>query len=106
MRGVGKKSKMHRRYLIITSDDLWRIRDKLDGKKSSLGKTYKSNREANDKFGNFGIAVYELEAHLRREGGSKSRSIVTSKSAENDLRQPCTLRQGCGKLRSGRRGSQ
>ena len=44
---------MQQKYLNITSDDLWRIRDKLDGKKSSLGKTYKMNREANDK-------VYDL----------------------------------------------
>ena len=38
---------------MISSDDLWCIRDKLAGKKSSLGKTYKTIREANDK-------VYEL----------------------------------------------
>ena len=48
-----KKSQMQQRYLNVTSDDLWCIRDKLAGKKSSLGKTYKTNREANDK-------VYEL----------------------------------------------
>ena len=47
--GVGKKSEMQQKYLNVTSDDLWRIRDKLVGKKSSLGKTYKTNREANDK---------------------------------------------------------
>ena len=49
----GKKSKMQQKYLNVTSDDHWRIRDKLSGKKSSLGKTYKTKREANDK-------VYEL----------------------------------------------
>ena len=47
--GVGKKSKMQQTYLNVTSDYLRRSRDKLDGKKSSLGKTYKMNREANDK---------------------------------------------------------
>ena len=51
--GGGKKSKMQQRYLNVTSDDPWCIRDKLAGKKSSLGKTYKTNREAHDK-------VYEL----------------------------------------------
>ena len=51
--GVGKKSKMQQRYLNVTSDDLWCVQDKLASKKSSLGKTYKTNREANDK-------VYEL----------------------------------------------
>ena len=47
--GVAKKSKMQQRYLNVTSDDLWCIRDKLAGKKSSLGKTYETNSEANDK---------------------------------------------------------
>ena len=51
--GGRKKSKMQQRYLNVTSDDLWCIRDKLSGKKGSLGKTYKTNKEANDK-------VYEL----------------------------------------------
>ena len=46
---VGKKSKMQQRYFHVTSDDLWCIRAKLAGKKSSLGKTYKTNQEANDK---------------------------------------------------------
>ena len=36
-----------------TADDVWCIRDKLAGKTSSLGKTYKTNREANEK-------VYDL----------------------------------------------
>ena len=40
---------MQCKYLNVTSDDLWRIRDKLDGKRSSLGKAYKMNKEANDK---------------------------------------------------------
>ena len=40
---------MQQRYLNVTSDDLWCIRDKLSEKKSSLGKTYKANEEANDK---------------------------------------------------------
>ena len=44
---------MQQRYLNVTSDDLWCIRDKLSGKKSSLGKTYKTNKETNDK-------VYDL----------------------------------------------
>ena len=48
-RGGGKKSKMHQKYLNFTSDDLWCIRDKLSGKKSCLGKTYKTNKVANDK---------------------------------------------------------
>ena len=47
--GVAKKSKMQQKYLNVTSDDLWCIRDKLAGKKSSLGKTYETNSEANDK---------------------------------------------------------
>ena len=37
--GGGKKSKMKQKYLNVTSDDLWRIRDKLSGKKSSLAMT-------------------------------------------------------------------
>ena len=56
---MGKKSEMQQKYLNVTSDDLWRIRDKLDGKKSSLGKTYKTNREANDK-------VYDLNQQATR----------------------------------------
>ena len=47
--GVGKKYKSMQKYLNVTSDDLWRIRTNWDGKKSSLGKTDKMNREANDK---------------------------------------------------------
>ena len=50
---VEEKSKMQQRYLNVTSDDLWCMRDKLSGKKSSLGTTYKTNKEANDN-------VYEL----------------------------------------------
>ena len=46
--GGGKKSKMQLKYLNVTSDDLWRIRDKVSGKKSSLAKTKKTNKEAND----------------------------------------------------------
>ena len=49
--GGGKKSKMQQKYFNVTSEDLWP--DKLSGKKSSLAKTYKTNKEANDK-------VYEL----------------------------------------------
>ena len=45
---MGKKSKMQQKYLNVTSDGLWCIRDKLAGKTSSMGKTYKTNREAND----------------------------------------------------------
>ena len=37
--GGGKKSKMQQKFLNVTSDDLWRIRDKLSGKKGSLAKT-------------------------------------------------------------------
>ena len=59
--GVGKKSKMQQKYLNVTSDDLWCIRDKLAGKKSSLGKTYKTNREANDK-------VYDLNQQASKYG--------------------------------------
>ena len=51
--GGRKKSQMQQKYLNVTSDDLWCIRDRLAGNKSSLGKTYKTNREAYDK-------VYEL----------------------------------------------
>ena len=47
--GGGKKSKMQQRYLNVTYDDLWCIRDKLAGKKKSLGKTYRTSREANNK---------------------------------------------------------
>ena len=36
---------MQQRYLNVTSDDLWCIRDKLSGKKSSLGKKYKTIKE-------------------------------------------------------------
>ena len=35
--------------LKISSDDLWRVRAKLDGKKRSLGKTYKTSQETNGK---------------------------------------------------------
>ena len=48
-----RNPKCRKKCLNVTSDDLWRIRDKLDGKKSSVGKTYKRNKEANDK-------VYDL----------------------------------------------
>ena len=44
---------MQQRYFNVTLDDLWCIRDKLFGKKSSLGESYKTNQEANDK-------VYDL----------------------------------------------
>ena len=44
---------MQQKYLNVTSDDLWCIRDTVCGKKSSLGKTNNTNKEANDK-------VYEL----------------------------------------------
>ena len=37
--GGGKKSKMQQNYLSVTSDDLWRFRDKLSGKWSNLAKT-------------------------------------------------------------------
>ena len=37
--GGGKNSKMQQKYLNVTSDDLWRIRDKLSGKESSLAET-------------------------------------------------------------------
>ena len=36
-------------YLEVSSDDLWRVRAKLDGKKSSVAKTYKTGKEMNDK---------------------------------------------------------
>ena len=49
----GSGAKMQQKYINVTSDDLWPLWDKLDWKKSSLGKTYKTNREANDK-------VYDL----------------------------------------------
>ena len=44
-----KKTKKRVQYLKISSDDLWRVRDKLDGKKRSLVKTYKTSKETNDK---------------------------------------------------------
>ena len=40
---------MQQKYFDEHSDDLWCIRDKLAGKKSSLDKTYKTNMEVNDK---------------------------------------------------------
>ena len=43
-----KKPKKEDQYLKVSSDDLWRVRDKLDGKKRSLGKTYKTSKETND----------------------------------------------------------
>ena len=43
------KTKTRVQYLKISSDDLWRLRDKLDRKKRSLGKTYKTSKETNDK---------------------------------------------------------
>ena len=36
------------RHLQVSPDDLRRLKEKLDGKKSSLRKTYKTNKEAND----------------------------------------------------------
>ena len=40
-----KKVKTKDEYLKISSEDLWRVRAKLDGKKRSLGKTYKTSKE-------------------------------------------------------------
>ena len=61
--GVGKKSEMQQKYLNVSSDDLWCIRDKLAGKKSSLGKTCKTEREANDTHDNgFEVVVTERSA--------------------------------------------
>ena len=47
------------RYLKVSPDDLWPLKEKLDGKKSSLRKTYKANKETNDK-------VYELNRKMSR----------------------------------------
>ena len=44
-----KKPKKRIQSLKVSSDDLWRVREKLDGKKRSLGKTYKTSKETNDK---------------------------------------------------------
>ena len=41
--GGGKKSKTQQRYLNVTFDDLWCIKDKLVENKSSLDKTYKTS---------------------------------------------------------------
>ena len=46
---VPRRQKTRVQYLKISSDDLWRLRDTLDGKKRSLGKTYKTSKETNDK---------------------------------------------------------
>ena len=44
-----KKIKTRDEHLKVSSDDLWKVRAKLNGKKGSLSKTKKSNREMNDK---------------------------------------------------------
>ena len=77
--GVGKKFKMQHKYLNVTSDDLWRIRDKLDGKKSSQGKTYKTNREANDK-------VYDLSQQA-------SKHLETLALLYSNFEQICTEKE-------------
>ena len=60
---------MQYKYLNVTSDDLWRIRDKQDGKKSSLGKTYKMNKEANDK-------IYDLNQQAIQEFGDPCVAVL------------------------------
>ena len=47
------------RYLKVSPDDLWRLKEMLDRKKSSLRETYKTNKETNDK-------VYELNQKMSR----------------------------------------
>ena len=47
--GGVKKIKTRDEYLKVSSDDLWKVRAKLDGKKRSLAKTYKTSKEMNDK---------------------------------------------------------
>ena len=47
--GGAKKLKTKDKYLKISSEDLWRVRAKLDGKKRSLSKTYKTSKETNDR---------------------------------------------------------
>ena len=72
---------MQQRYLNVTSDDLWCVREKLAGKKKkSLGKTYKTNREADDKVypasvevcGDLGIITWKKEAEHSLTGISTS----------------------------------
>ena len=58
--GIGADNvKKKVRYLTVSPDVLWRLKEKLDGKKSSLRKTYKTNKETNDK-------VYELNQKMSR----------------------------------------
>ena len=67
---------MQHNYLNVTSDDLWRIWDKLGGKKSRLGKTYKTNREAFDK-------IYDLNQQA-------SKYVVTFALSYSNFEQICT----------------
>ena len=54
-----KKTETRGEHFKVSSDDLWKVRAKLDGKKSSLSKTYKTTREMNDK-------VYELNQKMTK----------------------------------------
>ena len=55
-----KKIKRRDEYLKVSSDDLWRVRAEVDGKKSSSAKTYKTCRETNDK-------VYMLNQQMGKQ---------------------------------------
>ena len=54
-----KKLKTKDKYLKNSSVDLWRVRAKLDGKKRSLSKTYKTSKETNDR-------VYALNQQMSK----------------------------------------
>ena len=104
--GGGKKSKMQQKYLNATSDDLWCIRDKLAGKKSSLGKTYKTNTEANEKVDELNQQASKYVETLALLYANFERICAETKEAEEqfDLRQLKSLYPGCGNSCTNRRG--
>ena len=72
----------------ISSDDLWRVRAKMDGKKKSPGKTYKTSKETND-------SVYPLN----QETG---KYLETLAILYENFEQACTERkESRGTIRQG-----
>ena len=53
------KLKTKDKYLKMSSEDLWRVRAKMDGNKRRLGKTYKTSKETNDR-------VYALNQQMSK----------------------------------------
>ena len=111
VRNMGKKSKIQQKYLNITCQDLWRIRDKLDGKKSGLGKTNKANFEANDKVYELNQQASKYLENLALLYSNFEQAGIEKKEAEEQFdqdfdeslrREPCALPQVCTGLCQGR----